>query len=112
MSVVVSLADLRAATEGQIGWCYLLTVSDEGQARVLAIAPEWNEDSTVLRAEVGGSTAKNAAARPVVSMVWPPLMANGYTLIADGNVVVDGRTIRFSPIGAVLHRPAVSGDAP
>jgi hypothetical protein len=112
MSVVVPLADLRAATDRQIGWCYLLTVSDKGQARVLAIAPEWNEDGTSLRADVGRGTAESASARPTVSMVWPPAQADGYTLIADGTVVVDGLTVTFSPAAAVLHRPAIATDAP
>jgi hypothetical protein len=111
MSVVVSLVDLPAATEGQIGWCYLLTVSDSGQARVLAIAPQWNTDGTSLRAEVGTGTAASATARPTVTMVWPPADPLGYTLIADGVAEVSERMLTFTPSAAVLHRPAVTDAA-
>ena len=112
MSVAVSLADLPAATERQIGWCYLLTVSDKGQARVLAIAPQWVLDDTALRADVGRGTAENAAERSLVSLVWPPADAGGYSLIADGVAHVEGLTLTFTPTSAVLHRPAISdGDS-
>ncbi len=110
MSVVVSLGDLPTAVAGQIGWCYLLTVSDTGQARVLAIAPQWVDNGLALRAEVGRSTAENAASRASVSMVWPPAVAHGFSLIADGVAEVDGRTLTFRPSSAVLHRPAI-GDS-
>ena len=108
MSVVVSLAELPAAIERQIGWCYLLTVSDQGSARAVAIAPVWDHDSQVLTAEVGRRTADNAAARASVSMVWPPADAYGYSLIVDGTVQVHDVTITFTPTSAVMHRPAIS----
>lgn len=107
MSVVVTLADLPAAIEAQIGWCYLLTVSDDAEARVVAIAPVWDHTGAVLSAQVGRRTAANVAARPKVSLVWPPAGAHGYSLIADGIGAVDGTTVRFEPMSAVLHRPAV-----
>jgi hypothetical protein len=108
MSVVVSLAELPAAIERQIGWCYLLTVSDQGSARAVAIAPAWDHDSRALTAEVGRRTAENAAARPSVSMVWPPADAYGYSLIVDGTVQVHDVTITFTPMSAVMHRPAIA----
>ncbi len=108
MSVVVSLAELPAAIERQIGWCYLLTVSDQGSARAVAIAPVWDHDSQALTAEVGRRTADNAAARASVSMVWPPADAHGYSLIVDGTVQVHDVTITFTPTSAVMHRPAIA----
>ncbi|MEI7753490.1 MAG: pyridoxamine 5'-phosphate oxidase family protein [Actinomycetota bacterium] len=108
MSVVVSLAELPAAIERQIGWCYLLTVSDQSSARAVAIAPAWGHESGTLTAEVGRRTADNAAARPSVSMVWPPADPYGYSLIVDGTVQVHDVTITFTPTSAVMHRPAIS----
>ncbi|MEI7617736.1 MAG: pyridoxamine 5'-phosphate oxidase family protein [Actinomycetota bacterium] len=110
MSVVVSLAELPAAIERQIGWCYLLTVSDQGGARAVAIAPVWVHESSALSAEVGRRTAENAGARPSVSMVWPPADPYGYSLIVDGTVQVHDVTITFTPTSAVMHRPAIALD--
>ena len=112
MSVVVSLADLPTAIDAQIGWCYLLTVSDDGEARVVAVAPVWDATGSFLHAEVGRRTAANVTSRPKVSLVWPPATADGYSLIADGVGAVDANTVdgtivHFEPTSAVLHRPAV-----
>ncbi len=107
MSVVVSIADLPAAIGVQIGWCYLLSVSDDGQARVLAIDPQWVDDHAALRAMVGPGTARNVGARSAVSMVWPPADPKGFTLIADGVAEVDGTILTFRPSSAVMHRPAI-----
>ena len=111
MSVVVSLADLPVAIDAQIGWCYLLTVSDDAEARAVAIAPTWDPSGTFLSAEVGRRTAANVASRPKVSLVWPPATVDGYSLIADGIGAVDGTIVRFEPTAAVLHRPAVGSPA-
>jgi hypothetical protein len=106
MSIAVEIDDLPAAIEQQIGWCYLLTVADDGQARVLAIAPEWAVGG-VLRAEVGGRTAANVSARPNVTLVYPPGAADGLSLIVDGSATIDGSTFSFEPATAVMHRPAI-----
>ena len=48
--------------------------------------------------------------RPVVTLCYPPTEPDGYSLIVDGTAAVDGEsTVRFSPSGAVLHRPAPAG---
>ncbi len=107
MSIAVTIDDLPAAIEQQVGWCYLLTVADDGQARVLAIAPEWVVGG-VLQADVGGRTAANIVARPDVTLVYPPARAEGLSLIVDGTARVDGSTISFEPSTAVMHRPAIS----
>ena len=107
MSLVVSLADLPAAIDTQIGWCYLLTVSDDAQPRVVAVAPTWNSDGA-LCVDVGKRTAANLLARPDVSMVWPPAESHGYSLIADGTATVEGLSVIFRPATAVLHRSAIS----
>lgn len=108
MSIEVPIEKLAAAVEQQIGWCYLATVSDSAQARLLAIVPTWDGTGRSLQAVVGQRTADNVIARPNVSMVWPPADAHGHSLIADGIAIVDELTITFTPISAVLHRPAVA----
>ena len=108
MSIAVAIEDLAEAIRHQIGWCYLLTVSDSAQARLLAIVPAWDNAGMSLHAVVGQRTADNVNARPNVSMVWPPADAGGYSLIADGIAIVDELTITFTPTSAVLHRSAVA----
>lgn len=106
MSIAVEIDDLPAALEQQIGWCYLLTVADDGQPRVLAIAPQWAVGG-VLRSEIGARTASNVRARPEVTLVYPPARPDGLSLIVDGTAVVDGSVLSFEPATAVLHRPAI-----
>jgi len=108
MSIAVEIDDLPAAIEQQIGWCYLLSVTDAGQARVVAIAPQWVMGG-VLQAEVGGRTAANVSARPEITLVFPPATADGYSLIVDGTATVAGNVVLFEPFTAVLHRPAIAG---
>ena len=108
MSIAVEIDDLPAAIEQQIGWCYLLSVTDEGQARVIAIEPQWAVGG-VLQSEVGGRTAGNVRARPEITLVFPPAAADGYSLIVDGTAAVDGNVVSFEPFTAVLHRPAIAG---
>jgi hypothetical protein len=60
----------------------------------------------VITAEGGNRTRANAAARPLVSIVWAPIEALGYSLIVDGDAAVDGESLTITPTRAVLHRSA------
>ncbi|MCU1400396.1 MAG: hypothetical protein JWN62_3505 [Acidimicrobiales bacterium] len=106
MSIAVDLAALPAAIAEQIGWCYLLTVSDDNQARVLAVAPHVSDDGT-LTFEVGKGTAGNVAARPAITVVYPPAAATAMSLIVDGTATVEGSSVTMVPTWAVMHRSAV-----
>lgn len=106
MSIAVDLADIPRAIAGQIGWCYLLTVTDEGQARVLAVAPDAQEDGS-LRCTAGRGTLANAAARPNVTLVFPPATAEAMSLIIDGTATVTDTFVDVAPTWAVMHRPAI-----
>lgn len=95
---------------GRWGFCYLLTVSDDERAHLLALRPQVAGDGAAraLRFDAGGGRAcRNAAARPAVSLVFPPAEhADGYSLVVDGEATVDGPHIDVRPTSAVLHRPA------
>ena len=107
MSIPVAIDDLTAAT-GEYDWAYLLTVRDDLRPHIVAVAPAW--DGAQLVMDVGRGTALNAAARSSISLCYPPVDDGGYSLIVDGEASVDGEaTVRFSPSGAVLHRPAPAG---
>ncbi len=104
MSIPVDL-DRLAATIEEFGFAYLLTVSDEMRAHAVATTPQWIDGALAM--DVGRRTAANAIARPNLSLVWPPVEVGGYSLIVDGDASVDGLTVSFRPVRAVLHRPAL-----
>lgn len=108
MSIAVEIDDL-ARTIGGYGWAYLLTVRDDQRAHIVATTPVWDGDVLVM--SVGRGSAANAAARSSISLCYPPVVTDGYSLIIDGDADVTEQTIRFAPTGAVLHRPAGDGFA-
>lgn len=104
MSIKVPVSELPTALE-PYPWGYLVTVGSEGTAHLLAVPTRWRDD--VLVAEAGGGTRANAAARPAVTMVFPPADAQGYSLIVDGAATVTDDGVEVRPSAAVLHRPAI-----
>lgn len=108
MSIEVDLDSLADEVE-RWSFCYLLTVSDDGRPHLLALRPEVDAGGpAVLRFDAGGGRAcRNASARPAISIVFPPVgHSDGMSLVVDGEAVVDGSAIEFTPTWAVLHRPA------
>lgn len=111
MSIPVAIPDLEAATR-EYGWAYLLTVRDDLRPHIVAVNPVWERGTLAI--EVGGGTARNAASRGAITLCYPPVDDGGYSLIVDGDAMVDHQTaerpsVRFVPTGAVLHRPAAPG---
>jgi hypothetical protein len=105
MSIAVSLDRLREETQRFGATPYLLTVSDDARAHATAVTVEWQGDELVMG--VGSRSARNAAARPEASLLWPPFEPGGYSLISDGVVRDLGdERVAFAPTRAVLHRPA------
>jgi hypothetical protein len=127
MSIPVELAHLRAKTT-EYTWAYLLTVRPDATPHLVSISPEWSELSgagtdAMILLSVSAGTARNATAGATITLCYPPLDHDGYSLIVDGTAgavdqrgaspsidVPDGKQlIRFSPTGAVLHRSATPG---
>lgn len=109
MSHPVAPEHLAAAfadyTEG-----YLLSVTPESTTRAVAVQPRYVDGLVVVGA--GRSTAANVSANPAVTVLCPPTVARGFTLLMDGiATVVDGE-IRIAPTSAVLHRPPYHADGP
>jgi len=109
MSIEVPLEGL-ADEIGRWGFCYLLTVSDGERPHLLALRPEviGAGGHVSLRFDAGGGRAcRNAAARPDVTLVFPPVEhPAGMSLVVDGTATVDGSLIDVAPTWAVLHRAA------
>lgn len=107
VSIPVAIDDVRAETE-RYGFAYLLTVRESQRPHIVAVTPEWVGQSMVM--SVGRGTAANAAARPEITLCYPPVEDGGYSLIIDGRGSVDrDEVLTFAPEGAVLHRPATPG---
>lgn len=115
MSIPVELEALAAAVAERTMAPYLLTSGEDGRPHTVA-APSLTWDGAALAGGCGRSTARNAAARPKVSLLWPPDEPTGYSLIVDADAEVSGdegeRRIRLSPTHAVLHRPAEHAPGP
>ena len=114
MSIPVALERLHAEIRRYGPAPYLLTVSGDGRPHAVATAVIWVGDALV--ATVGRRTASNAAERPLVSLLWPPTEAGGYSLIVDGTAALQGagekQRALITPTRGVLHRPATAPPAP
>lgn len=104
MTVKVDLEQL-AEVLADFTFAYLITVSDEHHAHTLAVDPVLR-DGTLEISSVRTSTRRNLSRRSGVTLLWPPRVADGYTLIIDGHGEIDGDVLRVVPEHAVLHRKA------
>ena len=105
MSIQLSLDELFDQLP-RWGFGYLLTGTDAGRPHLIALRPAVVD--SVLRFDAGGGRAcVNAAARPQVTVVFPPhAEADGFSLVVDGDATVDGDLVDVRPTRALLHRPA------
>ena len=89
---------------------YVLTVTDNGRPHATYAPVRWV--SGHLLADVGKQTARNARARPAISLLFPVRAPDDYTLIVDGTATVDLErlVIDVAPIRAVLHRHGTSSN--
>ena len=109
MSISVGLHELRDKIDEFHTDPYLLTVSDDGRAHTVAVAVAWDGDVILIGA--GNTSRRNAGARPLVALLWPPNATGEFSLIVDADAKrVDETQVWLEPTRAVLHRPAPSGD--
>jgi len=117
MSVPVALEGLREQIEAMPPDVFLLTVSDGTSPHAVSAEVRWEGEQLVVGA--GRTTARNVAAAPAVTLLWPA-SGEDYSLIVDGSGAVDGDVVRITPERAILHRSVrasapdghTSGDAP
>ncbi len=103
MSIPVDLSKL-AEVLGRYRFAYLLTSSEQGAPRAVAVIPVLQGGELVVD-ETGRRTRDNVLQRPDVALVWPPQSESDYSLIVDGRAVDAGGGLRIAPVRAVLHRP-------
>ena len=109
VSVAVALEHIRDEMANFGPTTYLLTVTDDQRPHAVSVAVVADEASDGLVVRVGSRTASNAAARPEVTLLWPPSAPGEFSLIVDGRAHVDDDRITITPTKAVKHRAAVSG---
>lgn len=102
MSVKVDLDQLESAL-AEFTYAYLVTVNDDFHAHTVAVTPVLAGGLLSVDA-IGGTTGRNAADHPDVTLVWPPRDPSGYTLIVDGQSDLTDGGMRVKPSRAVLHR--------
>jgi hypothetical protein len=116
----VDLERLAAALD-DYPFAYLITVDEDYRVHTVTVEPTLRE-ATLDVGRIGGHTLKNLAHRTpnsIVTLLWPPPEAGGYSLIVDGKAEVtpedpaDGETARLGviPTRALLHREADSPSA-
>jgi len=109
MSIPVPLDEL-AQTMQLYPLSFLLTVSEA--ERMHAVAASAVVEADRLRVgPLGRHTRANAGERPAVTLLWPPVEPDGYSLIVDGEAELADDGVLVSPSRAVLHRAAASGAA-
>ena len=115
MSVPVPVEELSETVDRYGAATILLTVNDELRSHATNVQVEVS--GAEIRCGVGRRTTANMLARPLVSFLWPPTEPGGYSLIADGEAVVEpdgdnGGTAVITVSNAVLHRPATTEPDP
>ena len=108
--LTVDLSRLEAAVSERGPGAYVVTVTMDGRPHVTYAPVRWADNR--LTAEVGDQTARNAQARPTVTVLFPVRSADDYSLIVDGSATIeaDGHNLSFAPTKAVLHRPGAPAD--
>ncbi len=110
MSINIAIEQLRAETFKFKRKPYLLTQDDDGRPRAVAVSFEWRDETIYLK--TGKRSQANIVARGLVSLLWPPDEAEGYSLIVDGDGSLPGGSdadqVVICPTRGVLHRPGVS----
>lgn len=110
MSIPVEVDALESAL-AEYGAGYLLSTASHGRVKAVTVEPSVAGGVLTIESPGGGS-GRNVAENDQVTVLFPPLVHHGYTLLVDGTAVLDGDDLRVTPVSAVLHRPASHSDGP
>jgi hypothetical protein len=107
VSVPVHLDALRERINAHGPGAFLITVGEDGHARVVSVSIRY--DGSALRVPAGRRTRANLAVNPQLTLLWPPGPDPAYSLIVDGTAepaAGDEADLVVEPRSAVLHRVA------
>lgn len=108
MSVPVAIDELEARLAEYGRTPFLVTTGDDLRPHTTHVVVALHDGRLVCGA--GRKTAANAAARPLVALLFAPVEPGGYSLIVDGEAVVetdaDGPRLVVTPTKGILHRNA------
>lgn len=114
MTIPVSV-DQLAQVLGRFGPGYLLTLQgpdvDGPAVKVHAVDPIFDGGHLVVPCG-HHSALENAGRDPRITIVWPPLVHHGHSLIVDGHAAVCQDRLVVDVLGAILHRPSAHRDGP
>lgn len=110
MTIAIATERLRAESANFGLTPYLLTQGEDGRPHAVASSIAWHADG--IRVRTGKRSLANVAARPLVSLLWPPVEPGGYSLIVDGEGTISGSgdtaCAIIRPTRGVLHRPGAA----
>lgn len=109
MSIPVEISELAEALADR-GPGYLLTADGDGRVKAVTVEPELRDG--VLHCAPSRGTARNLAGNTSATLLFPPALARGFTLLVDGTASATDDEVVFTPASAVLHRPAHHADGP
>lgn len=107
----MTLEALREAVDRYGSVTFFLTAGADGRPHTVQLPVTWTETGRIVL-HPGNSTVANVQARPLVTLLWPPIEPGGYSLIVDATVVEASaaghgdNAVSVQPTKAVLHRPA------
>ena len=109
MSVPVPVEELADAVARYGPVAYLLTTGDDMRPHATHVVVE--VDGGTIRCGIGRRTARNAAERSAISLLWSPNEEGDYSLIVDGDIEVTGTPGEdaagvITVTHAILHRTA------
>lgn len=111
---MTSNVDFDQLAEKLVGhdYAYLITVGDDGRPHPVPVMPVLKGDTIYIGAIGGSRSRKNLARSTDVTVMWPPPVPGGYTVICDGTAdVLDPggdslASLKYVPARAVLIRVA------
>jgi len=110
MSIRVELDALADAIKDR-GAGYLITTGLDGRPHTTSA--QVSLAGATLTCGAGRKTGANIAAQPKVALLWAPTEPGDYSLIVDGDAVIEGeddqRRAIITATGAILHRAAAEG---
>lgn len=104
MSIVVTPEELGEALT-RFGYAFLVSVGEDGRPKIVSVNVAL-AGGTLIVTDTGRGARANVAARPGVTLVWPPADPRDLSLILDGEASLLPDAIAVPAGRAILHRPA------